>query len=195
MYTLLDELRKKGKEKIHENIKQVGRMQQYVSEKLMEYDNDTAAPSIDSIKEGDIVFVKSLGFDTSVIEVMQKRNRLKVTAGNREIEVPLSDISFKRGKSVAVNVTPLQVAQGDETVSSKINLVGLRVDEALSRLEPFLNHASLAGLTEITIIHGIGKGLLSRAVREHLSGHPLVKHFRNGTPEEGGNGVTIVILI
>jgi len=195
MYTLLDELRKKSKEKIHENIKQVGRMQQYVSEKLMEYDNDTAAPSIDSIKEGDIVFVKSLGFDTSVIEVMQKRNRLKVTAGNREIEVPLSDISFKRGKSVAVNVTPLQVAQGDETVSSKINLVGLRVDEALSRLEPFLNHASLAGLTEITIIHGIGKGLLSRAVREHLSGHPLVKHFRNGTPEEGGNGVTIVILI
>ncbi|MCX5719455.1 MAG: endonuclease MutS2 [Nitrospirae bacterium] len=195
MYTLLDELRKKGKEKIHENIKQVGRMQQYVSEKLMEYDNDTAAPSIDSIKEGDIVFVKSLGFDTSVIEVMQKRNRLKVTAGNREIEVPLSDISFKRDKSVAVNVTPLQVAQGDETVSSKINLVGLRVDEALSRLEPFLNHASLAGLTEITIIHGIGKGLLSRAVREHLSGHPLVKHFRNGTPEEGGNGVTIVILI
>jgi len=195
MYTLLDELRKKSKEKIHENIKQVGRMQQYVSEKLMEYDNDTAAPSIDSIKEGDIVFVKSLGFDMSVIEVMQKRNRLKVTAGNREIEVPLSDISFKRDKSVAVNVTPLQVAQGDETVSSKINLVGLRVDEALSRLEPFLNHASLAGLTEITIIHGIGKGLLSRAVREHLSGHPLVKHFRNGTPEEGGNGVTIVILI
>lgn len=195
MYALLDELRKKGKEKIHENIKQVGRMQQYVSEKLMEYDNDTAAPSIDTIKEGDIVFVKSLGFDTSVMEVIQKRNRLKVMAGNREIEVPLSDVSFKRGKSVEVKVTPTQIAQGDETVSSKINLVGLRVDEALSRLEPFLNHASLAGLTEISIIHGIGKGLLSRAVREHLSGHPLVKHFRSGMPEEGGNGVTIVILI
>ncbi|MDH5202472.1 MAG: endonuclease MutS2 [Nitrospirota bacterium] len=194
MHVLLEEARKKSKDKIRENIKQVGHIQEYIFEKLMEYDKDISAPPIDEIKEGDIVFVKSLGYDTSVIEVIRKHNRLKVLAGNREIEVPLSDISFKKGKSVEFKGTPIQFAQGDEAVSSKLNLVGLRVDEALSRLEPFLNHASLAGLIEITIIHGIGKGLLSKAVREHLQGHPLVKHFRSGTPEEGGNGVTIVIL-
>jgi len=195
MHALLEKARKKGKEKIRENIKKIELIQENVSEKLMEYDKYTVALTIDEIKEGDTVFVKSLGYDTSVMEVIQKHNRLKVMAGNREIEVSLSDISFKRGKSVEVKTILTQVTQGDETVSSKLNLVGLRVDEALSRLEPYLNHASLAGLSEITIIHGIGKGLLSRAVREHLTGHPLVNHFRSGMPEEGGNGVTVVILI
>jgi DNA mismatch repair protein MutS2 len=70
----------------------------------------------------------------------------------------------------------------------------LRVDEAMSKLEHFLNHACLAELREVTIVHGIGKGLLSRAVHEHVSEHPLVKSFRSGTIDEGGSGVTVVIL-
>jgi DNA mismatch repair protein MutS2 len=68
------------------------------------------------------------------------------------------------------------------------------VDEALSRLEKFLNHAALAELHEIIIIHGIGKGLLMKAIHEHLNGHPLIKSFRSGTLEEGGSGVTVIIL-
>jgi DNA mismatch repair protein MutS2 len=70
----------------------------------------------------------------------------------------------------------------------------LRVDEALSSLEPFLNHASIENLGEVTIIHGIGTGALLRAVRNYLKGHPLVKDFRKGELSEGGNGVTIVKL-
>jgi DNA mismatch repair protein MutS2 len=73
-----------------------------------------------------------------------------------------------------------------------LNIVGLRVDEAVSKLEPFLNHASLVNLNEVTIIHGIGKGILLKAVRDYLKGHPLVEKFRKGEISEGGNGVTIV---
>ena len=80
-------------------------------------------------------------------------------------------------------------------VATKIRLIGLRVDEALSELEPFLNHAVLAGFHEIAVIHGIGKGLLARAVREHLKGHPLVKSYRKGEQSEGGAGVTIADLV
>jgi DNA mismatch repair protein MutS2 len=72
--------------------------------------------------------------------------------------------------------------------------VGLRADDALSRLEPFLNHASLAGVGEVTVIHGIGKGILLRTVRDHLRGHPLVREFRAGVSHEGGEGVTVVSL-
>jgi DNA mismatch repair protein MutS2 len=84
--------------------------------------------------------------------------------------------------------------EADEVVPLRINLIGLRVDEALSRLEPFLNHASLAGLAEVTIVHGYGTGALARAVREHLTRHPLIKTFRKGEPSEGGGGVTIATL-
>jgi DNA mismatch repair protein MutS2 len=195
MYTLLDELKKKGKSKGREIIKQVEAKQEFIAEKLKEYDlDDTGTPSIDEIKNGDVVFVRSLGYDASVIEVNRKNNRLRLMARNMEVEVPLSDIGFKKGKSIPVREGPVQTDKTEETISSRINLVGLRVDEALSRLEHFINHASLAELQEVTIIHGLGKGLLMKAVHEHLKGHPLIKHFRSGTQEEGGNGVTVVKL-
>ncbi|MEW6419349.1 MAG: endonuclease MutS2 [Nitrospirota bacterium] len=195
MYTLLDELKKKGKSKGREIIKQVEVKQEFVIEKLREYDSDdTGTPSIDEIKNGDVIFVRSLGYDAPVIEVNRKNNRLKVMARKMEVEVPLSDIGFKKGKSLPVTEAPVQTDKTEETISSRINLAGLRVDEAISRLEHFLNHASLAELREVTIIHGIGKGLLMKAVHEHLKGHPLIKHFRSGTQEEGGNGVTVVKL-
>jgi DNA mismatch repair protein MutS2 len=84
--------------------------------------------------------------------------------------------------------------QNDETIALEVHLRGLRVDEAMSKLEHFLNHASMADLREVTVVHGIGKGLLSRAVHEHLSEHPLVTSFRSGTIDERGSGVTIVKL-
>ncbi|NTU43358.1 MAG: hypothetical protein HGA78_10015 [Nitrospirales bacterium] len=61
-------------------------------------------------------------------------------------------------------------------------------------IEPFLNHASLAGVSEVVIIHGIGTGALSRGIKEYLKGHPLVKDFRSGERQEGGAGVTVVGL-
>jgi len=46
----------------------------------------------------------------------------------------------------------------------------------------------------VIIVHGFGEGILQRAVREHLKGHPLVKEFRPGAKAEGGAGATIAIL-
>lgn len=195
MNAFLDEIKKKEKSERQKIMKKVEATQEYATDKLREFDlEDKGAPALDDIRMGDIVYVKSLGYDASVIEINRKNNRLKVIAKNMEIEVPLSDIGFKRGKSIAITKAPSQTGKDEETVSSRINLIGLRVDEALSRLEYFLNHASLAELREVTIIHGIGKGLLIKAIHEHLNEHPLVKHFRSGTIEEGGVGVTVVTM-
>ena len=195
LYAFLDEIKKKDKGERRKIIKQVEAQQEYVAERLRAYDfEDKRTPSIDEIKKGDIVFVRSLGYDASVIEVNRKNNRLKVTARNMEIEVSVSDIGFKKGKSIPVKKDTAQDEKTEDIVLTSTNLIGLRVDEALSRLEHFLNHASLSELNEVTIIHGIGKGLLSKAVHEHLNGHPLIRQFRSGTPEEGGNGVTVVTL-
>ena len=70
----------------------------------------------------------------------------------------------------------------------------LRVDEALARLDRYLNDAFLSGMDSVRVVHGKGTGTLRNAVREQLSKHPLVKSFRPGDYGEGDEGVTIVEL-
>ncbi len=194
MHALMEDMKKAEKAKSRDILKEVGESQKQISQKLREYDTaDMGSPSVDDLKEGDTVFVRSLGYDASVLKISSNQ-RLRVIAGDKEIEIPVSDVGIGRGKPVGKDAVQIKTDTGDEPVSTRLMLIGTRVEEALSRLEPFLNHASLAGLSEVTVIHGLGTGALSRAVREHLEGHPLVKKFRKGEQSEGGNGVTIVTL-
>ena len=194
MNTFLDEMKKRKKEDVRKLKKVLEAKQSFMEEKIREYDvEDRDTLAIDEVKRGDIVYVSSLGYDASVVDLNSKSNRVKVKWKNMEIEVPLSDIRSMKGKAEPLQAVRIQESP-DEIVPSRINLVGLRVDEALSRLEKILNHASLAEMTGVTVIHGIGKGLLLKAIHEHLNEHPLVKNFRSGTLDEGGNGVTVVTL-
>ena len=195
MNAFLDEIRKKEKAERHKIIKEVATHQEQVIEKLREIDiEDSKAPALDGIKRGDIVFVTSLGYDASVIEVNRNNNRLKVASKSIEFEVPVTDIRFSRGKSLPAMKDSAHPDKYDAPVSSRLNLIGLRVDEALSKLEHFLNHALLGDLREVTVIHGMGKGLLKKAIHDHLNEHPLIKHYRSGTIEEGGFGVTVITM-
>ncbi|RMF27364.1 MAG: endonuclease MutS2, partial [Chloroflexi bacterium] len=76
----------------------------------------------------------------------------------------------------------------------ELDLRGLTVDEALPRLDRYLDAAALAGLPWGRIIHGKGTGRLRRAVRRMLADHPLVQRYEPGRENEGGDGVTIVHL-
>ena len=80
------------------------------------------------------------------------------------------------------------------SVASSLDLRGARVDEALEALGTYLDDASLAGLEQVLVIHGLGTGALRDAAREQLAAHPLVKSFRPGERGEGGDGATIVRL-
>jgi len=75
-----------------------------------------------------------------------------------------------------------------------LDLHGLRLEEALEKVEEFLNNAVLAGFDEVVIYHGVGKGILAKGVKELLERHPLVKSFENAPPSMGGIGAKIVRL-
>ena len=81
-----------------------------------------------------------------------------------------------------------------EPPSAEIYLRRLTVDEALFRLDKYLNDAFVAGLPTVRVIHGKGTGTLRYAVREELKSHPLVKSYGPAAFEEGGNGATTVEL-
>jgi len=76
----------------------------------------------------------------------------------------------------------------------EIHLRRLTVDEALFRLDRFLNDAFVAGVPTVRVIHGKGTGTLRQAVHETLRTHPLVKSFRRAASDEGGAGATMVEL-
>lgn len=195
MHAFLEDLKKMDREGAKEVIREVESAQVSIIEKLKEYETpEKSAPAIDEIAEGDVVFVKSIERDASVVAVNRRDKRMKVRAGSIEIEVPLSDVYFRKDLPSEAEQGGIQIESSGETVSSVINIIGLRVDEALSKIEPFLNHALLAGFSEVTIIHGIGTGALSKAVRDYLKDHPLIKSFRSGSRQEGGAGVTIAAL-
>ena len=80
------------------------------------------------------------------------------------------------------------------TVASSLDLRGAKVQEALEVLDRYLDDASLAGLEQALVIHGLGTGALRDAVRDHASAHPLVRSWRPGERGEGGDGATIVSL-
>ena len=76
----------------------------------------------------------------------------------------------------------------------EVRLRQLTVDEALLKLDKYLNDAFVAGFYQVRVIHGKGTGTLRQMVKEYLATHPLVKSFRLAGYGEGGSGVTIVEL-
>ncbi|HVF91914.1 MAG TPA: Smr/MutS family protein, partial [Blastocatellia bacterium] len=94
--------------------------------------------------------------------------------------------ALPRGVSASVNV--------DEDFGAELNIIGTHVDEASDRVDKFLDEAFLAGAESVRIVHGMGKGVLRRAISDLLTGHPHVERFELAAPNQGGAGATIVHL-
>ncbi len=195
MQAIFEEMKKSSKDKAKDLLKEVVSAQEKIIEKEREYEAaDVESVSMDALKQGDVVFVKSVGYDATIVKILKKKNCLKVKAGNMEMEASLSDVGVKKGIGIEKSKGEVTISIPEKAAESRINLIGLRVDEAFPKLENFLNDAVLAGHSEVIIIHGIGTGALAKAVRGYLSDHPLVKDFRGGEQAEGGGGVTVAIL-
>jgi DNA mismatch repair protein MutS2 len=149
---------------------------------------------LEALRPGNRVFIRSIHTPATVTEVLTQTNRVKVQAQGREIEVPAGDIAHLSEGQAAEKPAPPVPSRPRDVPPARLHLLGLRVDEALSLLDPFINHASLGGAAEVTIVHGVGTGILARAVRDFLKNHPLVKGYRKGDRSEGGEGVTVAFL-
>ena len=85
-------------------------------------------------------------------------------------------------------------APARRSIPASLDLRGARMEEAVELLEQYLDQAATARAGRVTVIHGHGSGALRDAVRNTLTGHPLVQDWRPGERGEGGDGATIVTL-
>ena len=127
------------------------------------------------LKAGDRVMVASLG-QAGVLEqdLSPERDAVAVSVGvaGVRVMVPPAEISpLAGGKKPAGTKITVQATAGD---GLDLDLVGLRVDEALPLVDKALDQAILAGRKSLKVIHGVGTGRLRQAVRRYLSRHPQV---------------------
>lgn len=77
----------------------------------------------------------------------------------------------------------------------ELDLHRMTVEEALPKIDQFLNDMYCAGLHYVRIVHGKSSGTLRMEVNRYLSGHPLVKTHYTADRRNGGIGATEVILV
>ena len=123
------------------------------------------------------------------VEIQMGSFRAKVRAD--QLEAAPSGLRRSEGFS---GVTILRAPGSDGDVSQEIHLRGLRVEEALNRLDGYLDEAFRAGYPSVRVVHGKGTGAMRHAVREVLQAHPLVRSFETAALEAGGDGVTVAHL-
>ena len=149
---------------------------------------------------GEIVRLKSFGRQGIVRG--RSGNWLEVEVGHLRTKVPLDDVAeiiavAESGKppapkfSIRVERVPEGVKEGS---SSEINVIGETAEEALRRVDKFLDNAFLSQIERVRIVHGSGKGILRKALAELFTDHPHVEKFFPAPQDEGGGGATIVEL-
>ncbi|MBF0343903.1 MAG: endonuclease MutS2 [Nitrospirae bacterium] len=152
--------------------------------------------------QGQRVLLRGFDVEGVILLVNERKARCTVLINGREVEVPFSELLECEGKPFSSDVSSDAVygrrngADIDRSLEMprELNLIGQRVDPALSILERYLNDAAVNDLDRVKIIHGVSTGRLAGAIREYLKDHPLVKSYRKGNNDEGGEAVTIVTL-
>ncbi len=118
--------------------------------------------------------------------------------GPMRVRVRVEDLQRVRRREASEDepFRSVTVVRSDQraTISPQLDMRGARVEDALEELETYLNEAVMSGLSFVRIVHGKGTGALRSAVRQHLSGHPLVQSATPAPANEGGEGVTLVRL-
>ncbi|MEE3250438.1 MAG: Smr/MutS family protein, partial [Chloroflexota bacterium] len=149
------------------------------------------------LKEGDRVYIRGISQPVEVISPVDGQERIEVLLGTMRAKIPVYQLERQAeghpaasSQGVYLDRAPREAVKGPR---SELDLRGMRVDEALSRVDEALNDAALDGVSFIRMIHGKGTGALRRAIREYLGGHPLVISAEDGEGP-GGDGVTVAEL-
>ncbi len=178
---IIEEIKNKDNLKVHEAL--------IASKKLDNLiEKEEEKKESENFKINDDVKIVSLEKTGKIVSV--NKNKYGVNIGNLTINVDGSDlikIKVKEKNSKVIISSKVKISK----MSSELNLIGKRVEEALKELEIYLDKARVLHLSSVRIIHGYGTGKLQKAIHEYLKkDNSLTYHF--GGENDGGMGSTIV---
>jgi DNA mismatch repair protein MutS2 len=152
------------------------------------------------VAEGDTVKLKSVG-RPAVVKRRVDDDHFEVEIGAMKMKIARDDIAEVIVSAAADNPVKAARARGisvslqsEASAASEINVIGQTVDDATREVERFVDHAFLAGLPRVRVVHGSGMGILRKALRQYLQKHPHVSTVSEPPQNEGGGGATVVEL-
>ncbi|AIS62458.1 endonuclease MutS2 [Listeria ivanovii] len=142
-------------------------------------------------KNGDNVRVLSLGQKGTLLNKIND-TEWNVQIGIIKMKIKTTDLEYIQPEKPKKQRIITSVHSSDSPAKSELDLRGERYEDALQKVDKYLDEALMAGYPQVAIIHGKGTGALRTGVTEYLKNHRMVKSIRFGAAAEGGNGVTIV---
>jgi DNA mismatch repair protein MutS2 len=213
IYAKAEEKAKKAVQKIEDELKEWvrRRKEEKVSLRLQRKElqeiKEKSLPSVRAkrsssmqggLKVGEHVRIESLRSKGILTHVLTPLNRAEVITDKAKVNVPLTEIFQVTGeeekKEREIQTPPPFLKGRVDEPSSQLNVIGMTVEDALPKVDKFIDQALLHGLEKLTIIHGVGSGRLRSAISQYLNGHRAVKSFIPGETMKGGRGITIVEL-
>ena len=158
------------------------------------------------ITVGARVFVKPLSREGTILTEPDAKGRVEVVVGALKVEVSAGDLldpdaekgkesggkdERKPGETAGSEKARLFEYEAKE-IPVEIDVRGMTAEDAWETVDKYLDDVALYGYDSVRVIHGKGKGILSKRIREMLTSHPRVKRHRFGELGEGGTGVTVV---
>lgn len=200
---ILDEIRREKSEKVaRRSYARLAQAEQIFKKKLEEYEDKQNYEPVDwnKVQPKDKLLLKDLNQLVTLLSLPDKNNNVYILIGNFKTKIKTEklagfDATFEK---IASKIKPMMMPASEtftlkrRDLSATLDLRGVKVEDGLDKLEIYLDNASLANLTPVTIIHGHGTGAMKSAVREYLKTSPYVKEFRPGGETDGGDGVSIV---
>jgi DNA mismatch repair protein MutS2 len=177
----------------------MGKIEEKVEAPVERRSDQHSAVSNQPIKLGEKVTVSTLNAEGVVTALGESDAEVQI--GTIRVRARLSDLSRRQTADHGPSKKPVVERQVSSTVNRpssspgmEVDLRGLMSEDALDKMERYLEQAYLSGLPFVRIIHGKGTGKLRQAVRTALRGHEYVKTFEEGGDKEGGEGVTVAKL-
>ncbi|HEX2485875.1 MAG TPA: Smr/MutS family protein, partial [Myxococcota bacterium] len=136
----------------------------------------------------------------TVVALPDRRGRARVQVGTARLEIPADQVrpaAATASRPPAREPARVRLERAPEPSgppAAPLDLRGLRVDEALTRLERALDDAALHGRARLAVVHGLGTGALRAAVREHLARSPYVVRLEDPEPSRAGDGASVAVL-
>jgi len=162
---------------------------------------------ISDVKVGDRVKILTLDQNGEVVSLPNSDGDMQVKVGMMKIFVNVKDLMMINqgpGKS-AISKSKYEGRKGGKSnatlfrtkameVSTSVNVIGKNLEDALEIVEKYLDDCYMAGLSEVTVIHGRGEGILQKGLREMFRRNHIVDSYKKGAYSEGGDGVSVVKL-